>query len=146
MADERAHIKRARTQHLEHALEIALFRPAHESRRIVSAFFLVPRIVPTRSIRARHLKRELLLVKVGSVQFKTGDADEDNPPALATHARALRYRIVTARRSRDEHAIHSEAVGKRSSDCQRIFAVVERNNVRAKAACEFSLGRVRVDA
>src|SRR6185437_11720803 len=93
--------------HVEHRLEIALLGPPYEAERIILPLLLVERIITTRSIRARDLETQLLLVEVGAGKLKAGHSHQNDAAAFATHQRRLMDRLAAAGRGGDDHPIHA---------------------------------------
>ena len=105
MRNQRRHIEPAIRHHVEHGLEIALRRPAHEADRIVLPLLFVIRIVSSRSIGTRHLKTQLLLIEIRARQFEPGDADQHDAAALAAHRCCLMHRLAAFGRRGDDDGI-----------------------------------------
>src|SRR5947209_3718238 len=97
MRDQRLDIQAPTRQHLQHGFEISLRRPANVRKWIVLAPFFEGRIVPSRAVGARNLKRQLFLVEIVSREFHSRYARQHNPPSFSRHECCLMYGLIAAR-------------------------------------------------
>ena len=143
--DQRLHVEPSVGQHVQHRLEVALLRPAHETDRIVLALFLVVRVVTAGAVRGRHLEGEFLLEEVVARQLQPGHADQHDAPTLAAHQRGLVHRLAAARGCRDQHRIDTTTAGESFGRLHRVFASREIDHLGTERACQGELGRVQID-
>ena len=144
--NQRIQLHSPRSHQVQHRFKIALLGPAHQAERIVMPGNLVAAVIPPRSVGARHLEGQFLLVEIRPAQFQTGYPDKHDPAALARHLRCLDHRFVRGGGRCYQDRVHSPSARKRECSRKHLGPVRRLNRFGAELASQFQTAVVQVDA
>src|SRR5690606_38058433 len=138
-------IELAARHHVEHGLEVALLRPAHEAERIVHPLDLVLGIIAAGSVGTRNLKGKFLFIEIRAVQLQSGNADQNDTTPLAAHPGRVGYRLVRICRSSDEHRIHAVAAAECHAGGNGVLTLGRIAGFSPEGTRQLQLAVVKVD-
>src|SRR5690554_1607154 len=145
MGDQWLNIELTGGHHVKHRLEVALLCPTYKPYGVILPFLLVFRVITTGSVGARHLKTQLLLIKVGAVKLQTRHANQDYATALAAHTCGLHDRITCLGRGGDYHSINTCSTAESHARRNRILPPAGVTCLGTKLTSQLKLGLIKIN-